>query len=940
MKEFKMTAIGVALLTLVSVLFMMACPQEPAVPPPAKSNEALLTAITVSGEDAAIEIPAPVFGSDWDETGVANMDASDITVNSVQGTTVSVTKSPRATVTFAVKSGALSGTGAITKPDEYLDFEEEVPELPAAPAGYNQYVFLFVRVQAENVNYVNFYLFRFVERSGDVRINRVGLSSGATEAGFTGISANAANPDLAATVSAAATANVSLPGGTGAVTVTVNKAQSGSVIEFQYAQATGIVLPTFGSDTSFTFEDGDFLYIEATAVNGSKGYYKIEIQIGRNANLASVTVGTTPQTDAAYLGTGRSTWSDFTTATIGNFTTDPAGLDAATLALAAVSEDSAATVQYAMRDEAGGTLSEPVWQNLTSGTTLSVPGITARTYLYIKVTSVSTTNPVSLFYKMKLIVPKTGKILYGVPLLDDPNGTAGEFYIDPIWDSNELDEFDISRVNLAETTADYFKEEWGQHTRATAKALWDDEGIWVFVDVKFNQYRTSATGELQDRPISTGGTYQEDSVEIFVNERLQYLATAATADLGNQFRVGVENQKSGRAAPGSNLAPFTDTGYTKTRTRTIPSGNTEQDQGGYQVIAHVPFKFKSDTNAGDVFDPDGLVKDGALVGFELQLNTALTDGARDGILTWNGVNSRAYQNARGYGTVTLALDGRSRAKVAEAPVITVVNLANARYDLDDDADDVTALEVSATGTGTLGYQWYKADSATSLGDPISGAEDASYKPLTGEVGTFYYYVVVTNTDTSADPGHQTATATSARAQIRIRDTNAATAPAITINFNEVSLTGVGATVTPAEDGTGYTIEYGSSAYGNVFARFDVTLPVGYDISQYSTVTFTYQGISGDINGKGLRLLAVPGGSGLSGWSNDASVGENPKDGGNVIVNAQIVSGTDEQNFILDLNDRKEELSSATSVRFSFYIHASSTSGDAATSYAISNVKFE
>lgn len=56
------------------------------------------------------------------------------------------------------------------------------------------------------------------------------------------------------------------------------------------------------------------------------------------------------------------------------------------------------------------------------------------------------------------------------------------------------------------------------------------------------------------------------------------------------------------------------------------------------------------------------------------------------------------------------------------------------------------LVASATGSGTLSYQWYSnTTNSTAGGTPVSGATSASYIPSTSAVGTLYYYVVVTDT---------------------------------------------------------------------------------------------------------------------------------------------------------------------------------------------------
>jgi len=56
----------------------------------------------------------------------------------------------------------------------------------------------------------------------------------------------------------------------------------------------------------------------------------------------------------------------------------------------------------------------------------------------------------------------------------------------------------------------------------------------------------------------------------------------------------------------------------------------------------------------------------------------------------------------------------------------------------------TSISVTATGSGTLTYQWYRNTTASnSGGEIITGATNSSYAPLATDVGTLYYYCVVT-----------------------------------------------------------------------------------------------------------------------------------------------------------------------------------------------------
>ena len=62
----------------------------------------------------------------------------------------------------------------------------------------------------------------------------------------------------------------------------------------------------------------------------------------------------------------------------------------------------------------------------------------------------------------------------------------------------------------------------------------------------------------------------------------------------------------------------------------------------------------------------------------------------------------------------------------------------------------TAISITATGTGTLTYQWFSnATSSNSGGALITGATNSSYTPSAATAGTLYYYCVVSGTCASA-----------------------------------------------------------------------------------------------------------------------------------------------------------------------------------------------
>jgi len=72
-----------------------------------------------------------------------------------------------------------------------------------------------------------------------------------------------------------------------------------------------------------------------------------------------------------------------------------------------------------------------------------------------------------------------------------------------------------------------------------------------------------------------------------------------------------------------------------------------------------------------------------------------------------------------------------------------------------------SVEAITKDAGTLSYQWYRnTTNATTGSTLISGATSATYKVPTVNVGTVYYYAVITNTNNAATGPIKTATVTS------------------------------------------------------------------------------------------------------------------------------------------------------------------------------------
>lgn len=114
-----------------------------------------------------------------------------------------------------------------------------------------------------------------------------------------------------------------------------------------------------------------------------------------------------------------------------------------------------------------------------------------------------------------------------------------------------------------------------------------------------------------------------------------------------------------------------------------------------------------------------------------------------------------------------------------SPTISAQQTENATY-TQNQSQDVQALSVTAATSegGTLAYQWYRNNTNSTDGaDPIPDATTSTYTPSTEEIGTSYYFCVVTeNVDTRTDNGtraYGAQTVTSNIAEITVGDSRTA-----------------------------------------------------------------------------------------------------------------------------------------------------------------------
>ena len=213
--------------------------------------------------------------------------------------------------------------------------------------------------------------------------------------------------------------------------------------------------------------------------------------------------------------------------------------------------------------------------------------------------------------------------------------------------------------------------------------------------------------------------------------------------------------------------------------------------------------------------------------------------------------------------------------------------------------------------------------------------------LEDEAITENFFTLAGATSIDYDPDTKTVT-------VVFPETEATALAALPITFEasdvDSTLKAVGGTVVVIDtagtggDENGYTFTRTTGGYGSGFASFKVPLPTGGKLSDYTSVTFTYQGISGDIGSKSLVLLA---------WDDSftaTSIGGNPPANGVTAVNvtnigtANInVNGTAvmaSQSFTL--HTAANTFDDSAEVWLSFYTHAGNNSGNEAV-IQISNI---
>lgn len=178
---------------------------------------------------------------------------------------------------------------------------------------------------------------------------------------------------------------------------------------------------------------------------------------------------------------------------------------------------------------------------------------------------------------------------YATPVID---GT-----IDAVW--NQAPAMSLNRYQTA----------W-QGANGVAKALWDDQNLYVLIQVNDAQLDKSNVN-----------AWEQDSVEIFLDEN--NAKSTFYQDDDGQFRVNFDNETS--FSPEKIGEGFVSA--------------TQVSGTNYTVEVKIPFK---------KITPSNNVK----VGFDAQINDA-KDGSRQSVAAWNDTTGNGYQDTSVYGVLTL-----------------------------------------------------------------------------------------------------------------------------------------------------------------------------------------------------------------------------------------------------------------------------------------------
>ncbi len=186
-------------------------------------------------------------------------------------------------------------------------------------------------------------------------------------------------------------------------------------------------------------------------------------------------------------------------------------------------------------------------------------------------------------------IAKQATAKFGTPTID---GT-----VDAVWSG--ATEIPVNQYQLA----------W-QGATGVAKALWDNENLYVLIQVSDAQLDKSSAN-----------AWEQDSIEVFLDQNNG--KTASYEDDDGQYRVNFDNETSFN--PASIAAGF--------------QSATKKSGTNYTVEVKLPLTAVKPA-------------DGTKLGFDVQINDG-KDGARQSVSAWNDTTGNGYQDTSVYGVLTL-----------------------------------------------------------------------------------------------------------------------------------------------------------------------------------------------------------------------------------------------------------------------------------------------
>jgi hypothetical protein len=348
---------------------------------------------------------------------------------------------------------------------------------------------------------------------------------------------------------------------------------------------------------------------------------------------------------------------------------------------------------------------------------------------------------------------------------------------------------------------------------STAKALIEGAAYTVAQASANDQtnVKTWLAGEINGLPgfIATGITVADADITV------SSLTSATTGGTDGSFAFTVTLTKGGSSAT------------TNSRTGVITA--TPIVNAAAPLISGHPQSATVNTGVTVTLSVTAASPDGGTLSYQWYSNTTNTNTGGTEISGETSVTCSLSPATTGtyyyYVVVTNTNTGVNGAQTAtatgSAATVEVNSFVNAQtpvigtqptdVSVDEGMSATLSVAASVSDGGTLSYQWYGNTTNTNTGGTaITGETSANYSPPTVTSGTYYYYVMVTNTNTDVSiTGVQTATVAVNPATVTVNAIVNTAAPVISGHPQDITVAdGAGVTLTvTASVSDGGTLSY-------------------------------------------------------------------------------------------------------------------------------------